>query len=164
MKTRNIWVIAPGENAEIWDDCKKENYIAIGWDEAGDIKNKSKEEIENMLIETYEEYQEKSPKVSAKMLYDFANEIAQGDIVIVRDGVTEIIGIGVDEGKYYDINDEDNPRKSEEHYKRVRKVKWLSTEKTKIKKGQFSRNTISKIDSNDDRIEDIPLKELLNEN
>jgi 5-methylcytosine-specific restriction protein B len=31
------WKIAPGENAYLWDEWREKGYIAIGWDELGDV-------------------------------------------------------------------------------------------------------------------------------
>jgi 5-methylcytosine-specific restriction protein B len=38
------WKVAPGENAWNWEACKNGGFIAIGWDEMGDLSNISRQE------------------------------------------------------------------------------------------------------------------------
>ena len=45
-KTARIVKIAPGHDAELWDDCRANGYIRVGWDEVGDLRDfPSKEEF-----------------------------------------------------------------------------------------------------------------------
>ena len=40
------WKVAPGENAWQWNDCREGNFIAMGWDELGDMSGVNREEFE----------------------------------------------------------------------------------------------------------------------
>ena len=45
FKVAEVYKIAPGEQAWNWESCRDEGYIAIGWDELGDISGMSIEEF-----------------------------------------------------------------------------------------------------------------------
>ncbi|MGI5837737.1 MAG: hypothetical protein ACOX87_14765 [Chloroflexota bacterium] len=40
------WKIAPGKDAWNWDACREGGFIAIGWDELGDLSNLTKEQFD----------------------------------------------------------------------------------------------------------------------
>ena len=53
-ETRRVLKIAPGENARFWDDCLREGYICVGWDEVGDLSQfESKEVFRARFEEAY---------------------------------------------------------------------------------------------------------------
>jgi len=112
------WVIAPGRNAEIWDDFKKNSIIAIGWDKLGDLnKYGSKEEIQESLQQLYGS--ETSPKNKSLACYEFAHVIQPGDFVFAKKGTSSIIGYGeILSGYTYDD--------TRPNFKHTRKVEWLS--------------------------------------
>jgi hypothetical protein len=41
------WKIAPGEDAWQWRDCRDNGFIAMGWDDIGDVSRLSKSEFES---------------------------------------------------------------------------------------------------------------------
>jgi len=147
----NIWIIAPGEEASIWDECRKEGYIAIGWDKLNINNYTLLKDLRQDLINLYSGIDQNTKK--HKFLWKFGKEIKQGDIVIARNGLHKIIGVGVITSKYIAPSDPSNPRKDKEEYKQIRKVNWLTTsEYTLDTEGQFARDTIVKTNLNDKRI------------
>jgi hypothetical protein len=40
-----FWKIAPGDDAWQWDECREKGFIAIGWDELGDVSGMSRSEF-----------------------------------------------------------------------------------------------------------------------
>jgi len=145
----SIWIISPGEEASIWNECRDENYIAIGWDNININNFLSKEEIKKELVNLYKEIKSNTKKHN--FLWKFGKQIKKGDIVIARNGQSIIVGVGLITSKYIAPNDYINPRKNRE-YKQIREVNWLNTSEYTLKTGQFARDTIVKTDLNDERV------------
>lgn len=89
--------IAPGEDAKYWDDCLREGYICLGWDQVGDLREfESKEafrtRFEKEFASTYNNHQ---PTISKK-----ANEVwtlmelEPGDIVVANKGTSRVLAVG----------------------------------------------------------------------
>lgn len=87
----SVWQVSPGRSHYgLWPTMQESGLIAIGYGK-GDLSKQSKAEIE--------ETEEDRP---AKMAYQFANEIAIGDILVAKKGSSrEIYGVGVVDGPYY---------------------------------------------------------------
>jgi len=137
MKTINYWKISPwdwGKDPQGWEKqwnaCLKEKMIAIGWDKVGDLQELSLEQIKNRLFENYEEYRRRNYKtrltLDAKQIFYF-KEIKDGAIVVANKGQKEIAGVGQVDGNYY------YNRRADVH-KHTLPVKWLDTERRKIRR------------------------------
>jgi len=115
-QSSRFWKISPGEKAFQWEDWKARGYIAIGWDEFGDLRNfHGKEEIIEAFRKTY-------PYSKPDQLLDFFYEMKKGDKVLIY-GRKSILAIGEIIGDYYYKEEE-----SEEYrylYYHRRDVKWL---------------------------------------
>ena len=118
VETKHYWTYSPGEGAALWDEQYKRGIIALRWGEAGDIlQYKNKEEIKNALRErTNSDWPFKHPGL---MLWQFANEMKQGDVIFAKKGLNTIIGRGIVESDY--IYSEEEGR-----YPHIRKVKWVN--------------------------------------
>lgn len=89
--------IAPGHDAELWEDCRKNGYIRVGWDEAGDLRDfTSKEEFRARFATVFDElYKGNQGKLTEK-----ANEVwtlvelQPGDLVVANKGTSEVLAIG----------------------------------------------------------------------
>ena len=116
ISTVHYWLYAPGEGAYMWDDFYGDGIMALGWSASGNLKQyDSKEEIKNALRANINpDYPYMHPGL---MLWQFANEMKPGDIILAKKGRSEIIGRGIVESDYY--YDEER-----EDYQHVRKVKW----------------------------------------
>lgn len=114
---KQFWLYAPGEGASRWDEFYEQGIMGLGWDYLGDLKQyQSKYQIEQKLQELEET--KKSKKNDATANYEFKNSIDIGDIVIVKKGVSELLGYGeVTSDYYYD--------KSRDSFQKCRKVNWL---------------------------------------
>ena len=146
----NIWIIAPGEEALIWDDCKNNDYIAIGWDKIN-INNYSN--IEDLKKDLISFYQLDNSTRKHNYLWNFGKNIKKGDLIIARNGKTKIIGIGKVVSDYISPNDDKNPRINKE-YKQIRRVKWIDTSEYNLENGEFAIQTVAKVSENDKRIKD----------
>ena len=110
------WLYAPGENASKWEEFYNKGFVAIGWDDLGDLTQyKSRNEIKNALVAAYGGEGDKKNDVSAND--DFINRINIGDIIIVKRGRSQLLGYGqVTSDYYFEENDGD--------FKNRRKVHW----------------------------------------
>lgn len=116
IETKRFWIYSPGNGAEIWNECCEKGFMAIGWDEIGDLtaystkdemKQAMKEEIDPTLAYT----------MAAHATWQFVHDMRPGDIVFAKKGMYHIIGRGVVESGYqYDP--------SRKHYKNIRIVRW----------------------------------------
>lgn len=115
----NYWTISPGERAFLWDDWKANDYISIGWDELGDLREYSPlKKMQAYYVQYYSP--EKTPINNARACYEFAHELRIGDIVFAKRGLLKILGVGRVISDYEFHSD----RKEHKH---IRKVQWLQT-------------------------------------
>ena len=120
---KRYWIYAAGQNAVKWEEFYQDEIMGVGWDELGDFsKYSSKEEIKLEMQSIYDE--DKTYMNDSLAVWQFANELQEGDIVYSKKGLTGILGRGIVESDYiYDEN--------REEYKHIRKVKWTH-------KGEFA--------------------------
>lgn len=111
--------IAPGRDARFWDDCHRDGYICVGWDEIGDLR----------AYDDFAEYREvfrqreggDSPAShitrKARELWTL-RELVPGDRVVANRGTREVLAVGtVIEPAY-----EWRPERPE--YKHTVRVEW----------------------------------------
>lgn len=98
----------------------KENVVAIGWNEVGDLSKiaPDRDAFKKKYTETYPDAKKMSIATSAGMLYRFANEVQIGDYIVFPSKINREINIGTVESNY--IYDPDTGS-----YVQQRKVKWL---------------------------------------
>ncbi len=98
----------------------KDNIIAIGWHEIGDLKriDANREAFKEKYRDTYPDAKKGSVANGAGMLFRFCNEVQIGDYIVFPSKINREVNIGIVEGDYvYD------PGQIE--YVQTRKVKWL---------------------------------------
>lgn len=115
-KEKTYWTFSPGEQASKWDFCVNEGVMCIGWDKLGDYSQYSSIEETNQAIKRFYPTGG-SAKNDTLAVWQFLNEIKQGDVVFAKKGRHTIIGRGVVESEY--MFDDNLP-----NYKHIRKVKW----------------------------------------
>ena len=110
------WLYAPGEGACLWEDCRKNGEMMIGWPELGDLSQYGSREA--MRDQMHLEYGEDGSYVNNSLAtWQFVNDLRIGDVVFAKKGRTVILGRGVVEGEYrYD--------KERGDYCNVRNVRW----------------------------------------
>ncbi len=96
----HYWKIAPGRDAWQWKDCRQNGFIAVGWDEMGDISRLSKPGFESKGM------RQNVSKGGLEQLWKFAH-IKEGDRIVANRGTTQVLGIGTVVGPYYFVHDED---------------------------------------------------------
>jgi len=93
------WKIAPGENAWQWKECREGGFIAIGWDDMGDVSRMSDAEFKarrDELIATHDDWTQDG----VDQVWEFAH-IREGDRIVANRGTTEVLGIGTVTGPYF---------------------------------------------------------------
>jgi 5-methylcytosine-specific restriction protein B len=89
--------IAPGHDAKYWDECLHGNYVCVGWDEVGDLREfESKDSFRDRFAQEYGEmYNHHKATISRK-----ANELwtlislEPGDVVVANKGISKILAVG----------------------------------------------------------------------
>jgi energy-coupling factor transporter ATP-binding protein EcfA2 len=104
-KPQSYWKIAPGDNASNWPACRDGGYIAVGWDELGDVSELTPSEFEIKRARLEPEMAARGEtgwsKQGANQLLVFAHKIKEGDLIIANNGTKAIVGIGKVVGSYY---------------------------------------------------------------
>jgi len=105
--TGRYWKISPGENAWQWEECRRGNFIGVGWELFGDISRMSHDAFQARHEEILRSFPELraspswSPNAVAQ-LWTFAH-ISPGDVIVANRGTTGILGTGRVVGTYYFI-------------------------------------------------------------
>ena len=132
----HYWLYAPGRGAEMWEQFYKDGIMALGWNEMGDLSVfNTKSELSQKMSELYGA--DSSHSNDALTLWQFYNEMQPGDIIIVKRGRKDILGMGTVESEYcYDDSFEEYP-----HY---RKVNWTDKGHWKNEKA-FAMKTLTDV-------------------
>ena len=98
----------------------KNDVIAIGWSDMGDLGNidANRDAFKEKYTQIYPDAKKGSITTGAGMLYRFCHEIQGGDYVVFPSKSNREVNIGVVESEY--IYDSNQPE-----YVQTRKVKWL---------------------------------------
>lgn len=149
---QKYWLYSPGDNASKWDEYKENGIIGIGWGKIGSLKNfSSKDEIKNEMQKVYPERD--NGKNDLLAIWQFANEMQEGDIVFVKKGLHKLIGKGVIVSNY--IYDD----KYEDDFNNIRKVQWIYSGELDYQK-QFPIKALTEITNNKELIKS--LEDLIN--
>jgi hypothetical protein len=138
-----FWVVRVG-GGEFIDACKKGKYVAIGWNDLGDLSwlletkmeaNEAKERLYMLYGKKWRE--SKRPKqINVAQVYRFVREIKNGDFVLSPTARrTVLVGKVVD--NYYPAH----KQKDDCRYKQRRPVDWLK-ELSKDDMSQGLRNSL----------------------
>ena len=94
------WVIAPAEAQpsalfdKVWQFDLANKLISIGWREAGDLSQMSREELSDALVSAFPEKPRGTRSLVGNMLWAFYHEVLPGDFVIARRGLKAIAAVG----------------------------------------------------------------------
>lgn len=109
------WKIAPGEGASIWDECRQNGYIALGWHEVQDISGMDRTAFD-AHISALAQQGEGLTVQGMRQVWQFAHDVQIGDRIIANHGTKQIVGIGTVTGEYYHVPGE--------RYSQRRSVRW----------------------------------------
>ena len=144
VQTVRYWLYAPGHRACMWDDFYARGIMGLAWGELGDLRAyASRSDLERQLLQTSSGPGRPTNDVLA--LWQFANEMKPGDVIVAKRGIKEIIGRGVVTGDYvYDAD--------AEHYRNVRGVRWTHKGNWRLDKPWSVRKTLTEITDYTDRL------------
>lgn len=111
-----VWAYAPGQQAKFWEEFYREEIMAIGWDELGDLRQYSNQDaVAEKLTEIYglKGY----PMNDSQACYEFLHSMNPGDHVFVKRGRDEVVGYGIITGEY-------EYQAERPTYRNVRQVRW----------------------------------------
>ena len=146
IETKHYWLYAPGEGAEIWDECCAKGIMAIGWNEIGDLSQyESKAAMKQAMRERLDP--ENSYTQAAHATWQFVHDMKPGDVVFAKKGVHYIVGRGIVQSEY--IFDD-----SRDKMKNIRKVKWTHKGE-RTHPGQAAIKTLTDITSYTDYVEKL---------
>ncbi|MCO5114324.1 MAG: AAA family ATPase [Bdellovibrionaceae bacterium] len=140
------WSIAPGENAEYWHEWQQKNLISIGWNELGDLsKQDSLDEVGKIYKKKYKP--EGSAKNNILANFEFAHRLKIGDVVFVKKGRTELLGVGrvISDYKFA----------ATEIQSHTRQVEWMSIGTWKLKSDKFAIKTLTDITEYESFVENL---------
>ena len=135
------WLYSAGRNAKDWKNQFDNSFMSIDYDAPDNLKEfTTRDELDKMV----EEYDLGSYNTSMA-LWQFANEINVGDIIISKQGRSKYLGYGIVSSEY--IFDEN---KSE--YRHTRKVNWKKSGEWKPK-DMLPMKTLTNITQYSDYVE-----------
>ncbi|MGJ8649503.1 MAG: AAA family ATPase [Opitutaceae bacterium] len=115
-KDSRIWILAPGENAYLWDEMREEGIAAIGWDELGDLTEYESREALNAELKALRG-EDRTPSNDSLACWQFRDSIQPGDWIVAKNGISEILGYGVVTSSYRHDSDR-------EVYRNIVDVDW----------------------------------------
>jgi restriction system protein len=101
------WVIAPCDSTKpevfdkVWGYDRRNETIAIGWHELGDVSKMSQSQLRARYKEVFGDTRMLARDCNT--LWRFHHEISPGDVVVARRGTKKVVGIGTVKGPaFYD--------------------------------------------------------------
>lgn len=94
------WVMAPVESKpadlfdKVWQFDLAQNVISIGWRELGDVSAMTRDELAEVVANTYPDKPSSTKSLFTNMLWTFYHEMLPGDYLIARRGRKTLAGIG----------------------------------------------------------------------
>lgn len=102
LSRRTTLKITPGEGGKWWDECRKEGFIAVGWDEVGDLSRyESDAELQQALNEHRPESSGGHLALARKLLA--FRDLEFGNLVVASQGRSQVLAVGtVSRGYHHD--------------------------------------------------------------
>jgi 5-methylcytosine-specific restriction protein B len=111
-----VWTYAPGHKAQFWEEFYRDEIMAIGWEEMGDLRQyPDYQSIADKLIEVYQ--RTGFPINDARACFNFVHLMKPGDRIIAKRGRDEVVGYGIVTGDY-----EYRPERTT--FRSIRRVRW----------------------------------------
>ena len=125
-----MWMVRAGARSFLYDEFKKNNVVAIGW-ELGDLSGKSLDDIKQLMAE---KYRDGNHAQWPFQVFKFVNEFKIGDYVVTYDNKSRIYLLGRITSDYYHSKIIQKTDDYGDHYWDLRDVKWL---------GEISRDNLN---------------------
>ncbi len=105
---KRFWVIAPFSAEDdlyekVWEFDLENGVISIGWHEMGNVSDKNKDQLKELYKQSHQSSYPATITKTANMIWNFYNEVKQGDIILARKGTKTLAAVGVVKHEaYYD--------------------------------------------------------------
>jgi len=127
-----FWKIAPGADARNWERCRNGGYIALGWDELGDVSKLTKKEFQEKNTRLAKESSDWG-KNGGLPVWKF-KDIKEGDKIVANRGTREVVGIGTVTGEYYFVENEDHGHRLQ--------VDWEDTRRRQVNENGWRKTLV----------------------
>jgi hypothetical protein len=104
LRRTRYWYIPLSDDEAQWKAWRVGNFVALGWDELGDVSLLKRREFEQRRTAIIARFPERS-KASADLVWRFAHHIHEGDRIVVAAQEQTVLGIGTVTGPYYFVPD-----------------------------------------------------------
>lgn len=98
-----FWRIGTSDDTKsYWNEMYESGHVGIGWSEIGNLSDNnvsSKKDLE-ILLKGHFQYDNKTLSRKAGEIYNFYNEIKNGDIIVAQNGY-EVLGVGIVTDEYF---------------------------------------------------------------
>ena len=144
--TIHYWVYAPGRDSYMWEEFYKLGIIGIGWDAMGDLRLY---QSRNEMIDKMRSINNNNNAYTNDSLatWQFVHDVKIGDVILVKKGLTKLVGRGVVTSEYI-YNMEANNFRHQYHVKWTHKGEWPYPGKAPMK-------TLTNITNKSDLIEKL---------
>ena len=123
------WMVRAGRGGRIYDICKDNGVIAIGWHELGSLAGLgSREALREAVARQWPEWTPQAVAMAAGQLHRFRNEIRSGDRILTYDPGRRVYLVGEITGDYRHDSSLDAPNPN------LRPVRW---------RGEVSRDLLT---------------------
>ena len=131
LKPLGYWKVAPGREAWNWEECRDNGFIAMGWDELGDLTELTRTEFDQRNRRLSDERADWKPS-PVHQLWTFAKQIKEGDRIVANHGKHAVLGIGTVTGPYYFVEGVRHGHRlpvewEDTKYRPVKKSGWMKT-------------------------------------
>lgn len=137
-ESKSIWLLSAGHGGNQWQQFTDASEASISFNdyepEVTNCAGRSREEINNSILR---KFPESSHTMNALALFEFANKIEIGDVIIAKGGQHSVLGIGIAAGEYAFKAELDD-------YKHTLSVNWLSTASYEVEKN-FPTKTLTNV-------------------
>lgn len=103
------WRIIIGDELWQWEEWQEGNFVALGWDELGDIAGIRKQEFDNRrnsLVAQLRDQSREWTKIAVNQVWRFGRQILEDDRVVVVRRSGAVLGMGTVVGSYYYVSEQ----------------------------------------------------------
>ncbi|MFE1290297.1 McrB family protein [Streptomyces sp. NPDC058751] len=98
-RQRTIWKIAPGERGRLWDECRTDGVIRVGWEQVGDLGLYQSDTDLKQALDAHWPRKSGGSLTLARRLLAF-RDLEEGDRIVANRGVDEVLATGTVSGNY----------------------------------------------------------------
>ncbi|MFE1438657.1 McrB family protein [Streptomyces sp. NPDC058739] len=138
-RQRTIWKIAPGERGRLWEECRADAVIRVGWDQLGDLGLFQSDTDLKQALDANWPGRSGGSLTLARRLLAF-RDLEEGDRIVANRGTDEVLATGSVSGNYR--FEADRPE-----FQHVVPVQWDVSHAQKLPKRRHGwQSTFAKVD------------------